>query len=111
VKSLSQRIHTNSLEGKTMNEFAQVSKKVFEGHYNTPYEPAEWSVTDALGHIMEFMAHHESIDEMPGLHEALQKMSAKDWEIWRTRYPEHVRDLIDPLQKKITQMPTSVDEG
>jgi hypothetical protein len=86
-----------------MNEFANLTKKAFEAYHDMPYESAEWGLTDALGHIMEFMAHHDHIDEMPGLREAMQAMSPKDWENWRMRYPEHQESLIDPLQREITQ--------
>jgi hypothetical protein len=84
-----------------MAEFAQLTKKAFESYHNIPYEPAEWGMTDALGHITEFLDHHESIDEMPGLREAMQKMSLKDWEIWNQRYPEHRQSIIEPLHRAI----------
>jgi hypothetical protein len=84
-----------------MNEFAQLTKKAFEAYHNIPYESAEWGLTEALGHIMEFLAHHDSIDEMPGLRAAMATMTASDWENWRTRYPEHLRSLIEPLQREI----------
>jgi hypothetical protein len=89
-----------------MDKFATLTKKAFEGYHNIPYEPAEWGLTDALGHIMEFMARHDDIDEMPGLREALQAMTPKEWENWRMRYPEHAERLIDPLQREIAQPST-----
>jgi hypothetical protein len=86
-----------------MVEFAQLTKKAFENYHNMPNEPAEWGATDAFGHIIEFLQHHESIDEMPGLREALQKMSAKDWETWSERFPELAKSVIEPLRRDITQ--------
>jgi hypothetical protein len=52
---------------------------------------------------MEFMAHHDDIDDMPGLREAMQTMSPRDWENWHMRYPEHWESLIEPLQREIAQ--------
>jgi hypothetical protein len=92
---------TNRRES-TMSKFTQLTKKAFEDYHNTPYEPAEWGETDALGHIMEFMAHHDSINEMQGLREALQAMTPKEWETWRLRYPEHQKSLIEPIAQEIT---------
>jgi hypothetical protein len=86
-----------------MIEFAQLTKQAFENYHNTPYEPAEWGVTDAFGHIMEFLEHHDSIDEMPGLREALQTMTLKDWETWSERYPDERNNIIEPLHREITQ--------
>jgi hypothetical protein len=86
-----------------MNEFAQLTKKAFEDYHNTPYEPAEWGLTDALGHIMKFLARHNSINEMPGLREAMEAMTPKEWEIWRERYPEHRRSMIEPLERELTK--------
>lgn len=89
-----------------MNEFANLTKRAFENYHDMPLEPAEWGLTDALGHIMEFMAHHHSIDEMSGLRQAMQTMTPKEWENWRMRYPEHLENLIDPLQREIAQPST-----
>lgn len=85
-----------------MNEFGQLTKKAFENYHNTPYE-SEWGFTEAIGHIMEFLDHHDSINEMPGLREALQSLSLKDWENWYTRYPEHRDTIIEPLHREIVE--------
>ena len=85
-----------------MNEFCRLAKVAFESYHNAPYPPAEWGLTDALGYVMEFLSHHDSVDEMPGLRQAMQKMSPQDWENWRTRYPEHEATLIAPLHQEIT---------
>jgi hypothetical protein len=86
-----------------MNEFAQRAKQAFEAYHNTPYEPEEWTLTAALGHVMEFMARHDSIHEMPGLPEAIRAMTPNDWEKWRTRYPEHRESLIEPIGREVTE--------
>jgi hypothetical protein len=86
-----------------MTEFAQLTKETFEAYHNIPYEPAVWGFTDAVGHIMEFLAHHDSIDEMPGLREAMYTMTPGDWENWRKRYPEHRLGIIDPLYREIAE--------
>ena len=86
-----------------MIEFAVQTKKAFENYHNTPYESTEWGPTEAWGHVVEFLQHHDSIDEMPGLREALQKMSPKEWETWRTTYPDLREGVIDPLYQAITQ--------
>jgi hypothetical protein len=83
-----------------MSNFGQLTKKAFENYHNTPYEGAVWSLTDAIGHIMQFLEHHDSIDEMPGLREALRSLSTNEWEIWRERYPEDVERVIAPLQRE-----------
>ena len=85
-----------------MENFAQLTKQAFEAYHNMPYPPAKWSFTDAVGFIMEFLEHHDSIDEMPGLREAFQAMSPTEWESWRERYPEERTKLIDPLHAEIT---------
>jgi hypothetical protein len=83
--------------------FGERTKKVFEAYHNTPYEGTNWGLTDALGHIMQFLAHHDSIDDMPGLREVLATMSAKEWETWYERYPEHRDTIIEPLYRGIVE--------
>jgi hypothetical protein len=89
-----------------MNTFAERTRQVFENYHNTPYEGMEWGLTDALGHIMEFLAHHDSIDDMPGLREVLSTMTAKEWESWQQRYPEHSDSIIYPLYREIVERVT-----
>jgi hypothetical protein len=86
-----------------MVKFADLTKKAFENYHNTPYEASKWGPTEAWGHIVEFLEHHDSIDDMSGLREALQNMSPKDWETWRTKYPDLRERIIDPLYQEITQ--------
>lgn len=88
-----------------MNKFTQLTKKAFEAYHNAPLEPAQWSLTDALGHVMNFVARHDSIHEMPGLAEAIQAITPRDWENWRTRYPEYQESIIDPIEREITEQP------
>ncbi len=83
-----------------MSTFAELAKKAFEAYHNAPQEPAEWGLTDAFQQVVQFLAHHESVAEMPGLPEALQAMTPSEWETLRQRYPEHRRKIIDPLQRK-----------
>jgi hypothetical protein len=87
--------------GKAMSEFTKLTKQAFDGYHDAPHEPAEWSLTDALGHIMIFLERHDSVDEMPGLRQAIEAMTSNEWENWRTRYPEHLADIIEPLQREI----------
>jgi hypothetical protein len=90
-----------------MSKFTQLTKQSFENYHNTPYESAEWTLTTALGHIMEFLAHHDNIDEMAGLRDALHAMTDSDWENWYARYPEERATLIEPLHTEIAQQSTS----
>ena len=86
-----------------MNEFAKLTKQAFENYYNAPFEPAEWGLTDTVGHIMKFLENHDSVDDMTGLREALYTMSLKDWESWYDRYPEHRESIIEPLHREIAE--------
>ena len=86
-----------------MSEFTTLTKQVFDDYHGAPLEPAEWSLTDALGHIMLFLERHESVDEMPGLRAAIETMTPGEWENWRTRYPEHVADMIEPLERELAR--------
>lgn len=58
-----------------------------------------WGLTDAFQQIVAFLDRHDSVDEMPGLAEALQEMSDGKWESLRERYPEH-RRLNDALRRQ-----------
>lgn len=84
-----------------MLNFPRLTKKAFENYHNAPVAPKEWGFTDAIGHIMEFMERHESIDEMQGLRKAVESMKESDWKNWRERYPEHQATLIDPLYEDV----------
>jgi len=95
--------HRLGMEKKAMSKFTQMTKAAFENYHNTPYESAEWTLTTALGHIMEFLQRHDNIDEMPGLREAMQAMTPTEWESWHERYPEERNALIEPLQRNIGQ--------
>lgn len=86
-----------------MSEFTTLTKQVFDDYHGAPLEPAEWSLTDALGHIMLFLERHESVEEMPGLRAAIETMTPDEWENWRTRYPEHVADMIEPLERELAR--------
>ena len=85
-----------------MQDFAQLTKTAFENYHNTPYEPAEWTLTDALGHIMQFLEHHDNIDEMSGLRQAIAAMTPTEWDEWAERYPQARTDLIAPLRHALT---------
>jgi hypothetical protein len=56
---------------------------------------------------MEFLAHHDNIDEMPGLRDALHAMTDSEWENWYERYPEERAALIEPLHTEFTQQSPS----
>jgi hypothetical protein len=85
-----------------MQDFPQLTKTAFENYHNMPYEPAKWTLTDALGHIMQFLEHHDSIDEMSGLRQAIAAMTPTEWEEWARRYPHARANLIEPLRQAIT---------
>jgi hypothetical protein len=85
-----------------MKDFAQLTKAAFEGYHNMPYEPAHWTLPDALGHIMQFLEHHDSIDEMSGLRQAIAAMTPTEWEGWAERYPEARANIIEPLRQEIS---------
>lgn len=87
-----------------MGKFEHLTKQAFEAYHNMPYPPAQWSFTDAVGFIMQFLEHHDSVDEMPGLRAALQAMTPTDWATWRDRYPEARAELIDPLHAEISAL-------
>ncbi len=84
-----------------MQDFAQLTKQAFEEYHNMPYEPANWTLTDALGHIMQFLEHHDNIDEMSGLRAALHTMTPTEWEAWRERYPAASDSIVEPLHQEI----------
>ncbi len=84
-----------------MKDFAQLTKEAFEAYHNMPYEPAQWTLTDALGHIMQFLEHHDSIDEMSGLRNALKAMTPAEWDAWAERYPEAREAVVEPLRREI----------
>jgi hypothetical protein len=86
-----------------MSEFASLAKRAFEEYHNAPLEPAEWSLTDAYGHVVVFLKRHDTIDEMPGLRAAFQAMTPSEWESLRERYPEDVRTIIAPIQRDAGQ--------
>ncbi len=83
-----------------MSSFATLAKQAFEAYHNAPQEPAEWGLTDAFQQVVQFLEHHDSVAEMPGLPEALQAMTPNEWETLRERYPEHRRKVIDPLRRQ-----------
>jgi hypothetical protein len=84
-----------------VENFVQLTKAAFEAYHNMPYEPAVWTLPDALGHIMQFLEHHDSIDEMPGLREAFHAMTPTEWEAWAEHYPEARTRMIEPLRQEI----------
>jgi hypothetical protein len=86
-----------------MSDFANLAKRAFEGYHDAPLEPATWALTDAYGHVVEFLKRHDSIDEMPGLREAFQAMTPAEWESLCTRYPEDVQTIIAPVQRDVNQ--------
>jgi hypothetical protein len=86
-----------------MSEFNRLAKEAFESYQSVPYETQEWLLEDTFGHLMEFLARHDSIHEMPGLRQALQAMSPEEWDLWRMHYPEYVKSIIEPIHKEVTQ--------
>jgi hypothetical protein len=86
-----------------MSKFTQLAGKAFDDYHNTPHASEKWSLTDAYGHVVEFLCHDHTVEEMPGLKEAFAAMTPGEWDSLRQRYPEHVRTLIDPLQREVGQ--------